>query len=101
MASAVGDEPLINAKDDLDIDKLTKGVDKLRLELAEFGCSTKGNKQTLQKRLKQAKKNSNSSVKNEVPTEKDINEKDQPSNDLVVEGSGYVSSSSSSIVRYV
>lgn len=90
MGSAIGDEPSKNVKDESDIDKLAKSVDNLRLELAEYGCSTKGNKQTLQKRLKQAKKKSNSSVKTEIPTEKDCSEKDQASKDLVDEGSGYV-----------
>jgi NAD-dependent dihydropyrimidine dehydrogenase PreA subunit len=44
-----------------DLDKLTNSVDRLRLDLAELGCSTKGNKEKLQKRLKEAKKSLKSS----------------------------------------
>jgi Exonuclease len=91
MEPALREEPLRDTKDDLDVDKLTSGVDKLRLDLAELGCSIKGNKQTLQRRLKQVKKNRNASVTNEPPVQKDGTEKEKPFNELMNENSEYVS----------
>ncbi|KAI8583413.1 hypothetical protein K450DRAFT_223546 [Umbelopsis ramanniana AG] len=92
MEPALREEPLKNTKDvvdgDADVDTLTSRVDKLRLDLAELGCSIKGNKQTLQRRLKQAKKNGISLVINEPPVQKDSSEKEKLSSKLVNENFG-------------
>jgi hypothetical protein len=91
------DSPEKNTLQD-DVDKLTKSVDKLRLDLAELGCSIKGNKQTLQKRLKQAKKSRNISTNNNLSNPQGKNDLEPDSNDSKREDAGYVTNFDSIIV---
>jgi len=51
-----GSKPDANEDLSNEIENLVTNVERLRLDLAELGCSTKGNKETLQKRLKQVRK---------------------------------------------